>query len=186
MEDSQIVDLYLRRNEDAIRATSEKYGSSLRSTAYRITEDEQTSEECENDTYLEAWNRIPPHEPRSYLLPFLLRIVRAISVNRCVERDRLKRSAFISELSAEMEQCIPAPSDTESTVFGEILGGVISEFLRSQPREKRLIFMQRYFFLDSVSAIAKRLRISESKVKTTLYRTRNDLRVYLIKEGYEL
>ncbi len=186
MKDNQIVELYLNRSEEAIRHTSEKYGSSLRKTAYRITEDLQTSGECENDTYMEAWNRIPPHEPRTYLFQFLLRIIRNISINRCVERNRLKRSAFISELSEEMEQCIPAPDDTESRVDGEILGGIISVFLRNLPKEKRLIFMQRYFFLDSVSSIAKRFGFSESKVKTTLFRIRNDLREYLIKEGYTL
>lgn len=186
MEDNQVVDLYLNRSEDAIRLTSEKYGSSLRKTAYRITEDLQTSEKCESDTYMEAWKRIPPHEPRTYLLQFLLRIIRNISINRCIERNRLKRSAFISELTEEMEQCIPAPDDVESRIDGNVLGGIISTFLRSLSKEKRLIFMQRYFFLESVSSIAERFGFSVSKVKTTLFRVRNDLREYLIKEGYSL
>ncbi len=83
MNDSQIVDIYLMREEAAITYTSEKYGSRLYSLAYGIVNDSQTAEECENDTYLAAWNAIPPHEPRTYLYPFLARIVRHISLNIC-------------------------------------------------------------------------------------------------------
>lgn len=99
LDDSRIVDLYLLRDETAIRQTTDKYGIRLRSLAYGIVEDRQTAEECENDTYMEAWNAIPPHEPRSYLYAFLARITRHISLNCCRNRSRLKRSAFISELS---------------------------------------------------------------------------------------
>lgn len=106
LDDNRIVDLYLSRDEAAISQTSEKYGSRLRNVAYGIVEDLHTAEECENDTYMEAWNSIPPHEPKSYLFAFLARITRHIALDFCKERSRLKRSAFISELSAEMEQCI--------------------------------------------------------------------------------
>ena len=108
LDDNQIIELYLLRNEEAIRRTTEKYGSRLHSLTYGIVRDRQTAEECENDTYMEAWNTIPPHEPRSYFYAFLARIIRHISLNCCRDRSRLKRSAFICELSAEMEQCIPA------------------------------------------------------------------------------
>ena len=186
MEDEKIVELYLSREEKAIRYTSDKYGSKLRHISYRITKDLQTAEECENDTYMEAWKRIPPNEPRTYFFPFLSRIIRNISINRCIERNRLKRNAYIVELSAEMEQCIPAPDDTASRIEGEELGNIISNFLYELPKEKRLIFMQRYYFLDSIASIAKRFGYSESKVKTTLFRVRNDLREYLIKEDVAL
>ncbi len=106
MEDEKIVDLFLDRDESAISHVAEKYGSRLCTISYRITQDHATAEECENDTYLEAWNRIPPNEPRAYLPTFLSKIVRNISLNRCIERKRLKRSAYVSELSKEMEQCI--------------------------------------------------------------------------------
>lgn len=186
MEDEKIIDLYIARNEEAIRYTSEKYGSKLSHISLRITEDAQTAEECANDTYLEAWNRIPPNEPRTYFFPFLSRIIRNLSINRCMEKKRLKRNAYIAELTAEMEQCIPNPDDVESQMEGEELGRVISAFLRRLPGEKRLMFMQRYYYLDSVSSIAKRFGFSESKVKTSLFRIRNDLREYLIKEGYTI
>lgn len=186
MDDDRIVELFLNRDESAIACTSEKYGNRLCSIAQRITGDLSTAEECENDTYLEAWKRIPPNEPRTYLLAFLSRIIRNISINRCVERDRLKRSAYITELSAEMEQCIPSPNDVESCLDGIEIGRIISVFLHAQPKEKRVIFMHRYYYLDSVSSIADRFGYSESKVKTMLFRMRNDFRNYLIQEGYTL
>ena len=116
LDDNTIVEMYLLRDETAIKQTSEKYGSRLRALAYGIVSDLQTAEECEDDTYLEAWNTIPPHEPRSYLYAFLARITRHISLNCCRGRSRLKRSAFVLELSAEMEQCIPAPDDAECRI----------------------------------------------------------------------
>lgn len=186
MEDEEIIELYLKRNEEAIRYTSDKYGTKLRHISFRITGDAQTAEECENDTYMEVWKRIPPNEPRNYFFQYLTRIARNISINRCMERNRLKRSAYIVEFTTEMEQCIPSPDDTERRVESEEIGRIISAFLRELPKEKRLLFMQRYFFLDSISSIAKRFGYSESKVKTTLSRVRIDLRKYLIKEGYTL
>lgn len=186
MDDASIVELFLNGDESAIAHTAEKYGARLRSISKRITADVSTAEECENDTYFEAWNRIPPNEPKTYLPAFLSRIIRNLSINRCVERDRLKRSAYITELSAEMEQCIPAPNDVESSVDAKEIGRIISDFLHKQSEEKRLIFMHRYYYLDSVSAIACRFGYSESKIKTRLFRMRNDLRNYFLKEGYTL
>ena len=186
MDDNKIVELYLLRDETAIKQTTEKFGSRLRSLAYRIVNDRQTAEECENDTYMEAWNTIPPHEPRSYLYAFLARITRHISLNCCRDRSRLKRSAFICELSAEMEQCIPAPDDVACRVDDMALGEAINGFLSTLAEEKRNIFIRRYWYLDSIADISKCFALSESKVKTTLFRCRNQFREYLEKEGYTL
>lgn len=186
MEDDKIVELYLRRDETAIRWTAEKFGARLRSLAYGIVDDRQTAEECENDTYMEAWNLIPPHEPKSYLYAFLARITRSISLNRCRERSRLKRSAFICELSAEMEQCIPAPDDVMCRMDDIALREAINGFLGTLGEEKRNVFLRRYWYLDSIAAISKRFAMSESKVKTMLFRSRSRLRDYLEKEGYTL
>lgn len=186
MDDETIVDLFLNKDESAIAYTSEKYGHRLRSISQHITADLSVAEECENDTYHEAWNRIPPSEPRTYLLAFLSKIIRNISINRCVERDRLKRRAYISELSDEMAQCIPSPNDVESYLDGIEIGKIISTFLRKQTKEKRIIFMHRYYYLDPVSSIAERFGYSEGKIKSMLFRMRNDLRTYLTKEGYTL
>ena len=120
LDDTKIIDLFFERDETAIRYASEKYGNRLRSLSHSIVKDRQTAEECENDTYMEAWDTIPPHEPRSYLYAFLARIIRHLSLNRCRDRSRLKRSAFICELSAEMEQCIPAPDDVQCRIEDKV------------------------------------------------------------------
>lgn len=186
MDDAGIVELYLLRDEEAIGQTSAKYGSRLRALSYGIVLDRETAEECENDTYLEAWNSIPPHEPRSYLYAFLARITRHISLNCCRDRSRLKRSAYIVELSTEMEECIPAPNDLDCRMDDLALSEAINGFLRSLDKEKRNIFVRRYWYLDPLADIAKRFAVSESKVKTTLFRCRRELRQWLEKEGYIL
>ena len=186
MEDTVIVDLYLSRDETAIRQTSDKFGPRLRALAYDIVQDRQTAEECENDTYWEAWKAIPPHEPRTYLYHFLARITRHLSLDFCRRRARLKRNAYLCELSAEMEQCLPAPDDVECRLDDLLLGQVINAFLADLSPEKRNIFVRRYWYLDPIAAIARRYSLSESKVKTTLFRCRKQLRERLEKEGWVL
>lgn len=186
MEDSRIVELYLLRDEAAVERTAEKFGKRLRALAYGIVDDRQTAEECENDTYMEAWNAIPPHEPRDYLYAFLARITRHIALNCCRERSRLKRSALICELSAELEQCIPAPDDVACRMDDLALHDTLNSFLGTLGEEKRNIFLRRYWYLDSISNISKRFACSESKVKTTLFRCRGQLREHLEQEGYTL
>lgn len=184
LDDHKIVNLYFLRDETAIKQTAEKYGSRLQTLAFGIVRDPQTAEECENDTYMEAWNAIPPHAPENYLYAFLARITRHIALNCCRDRSRLKRSAFICELSAEMEQCIPAPDDARCRLEDGELGEILNRFLASLDAEKRNIFIRRYWYLDSVADISKRYAFSESKVKTTLSRCRNRLRAQLEQEGY--
>lgn len=186
MEDGSIIQLFFNRDENAIQQTSDKYGARLRAISFRITNDRETSEECENDTYLEAWNRIPPSEPRDYFFAFLARITRARSIDCCRARMKLKRSCYVVELSDELEMCIPAVNDVADDVEAKLLGEAISRFLYTLSEEKQVMFLRRYFYMDTVSEIAKRLSISDSKVKTTLFRVRKELRDYLIKEGYAL
>ena len=186
LDDDRIIELYLLRDETAINQTSEKYGSRLRSLAYGIINDQQTAEECENDAYMEAWNTIPPHEPRSYLYAFLARITRHISLNCCRDRTRLKRSAFICELSAEMEECIPAPDDVECRIDDIILSEALNRFLGTLDEGKRNIFIHRYWYLDSIADISKRYAFSQSKVKSMLFRMRGQLKKYFEQEDYDL
>lgn len=186
LEDNAIVELYLRRDESAVARTAEKFGARLRALAQGIVDDRQTAEECENDTYLQAWNAIPPHEPREYLYAFLARITRHAALNCCRQRSRLKRSAVICQLSDELEQCIPAPDDAACRLEEAELCAAINGFLAKLVEEKRNIFLRRYWYLDSISAISRRFGLSESKVKTTLYRCRGQLREYLEQEGYSL
>lgn len=186
LEDPKIVELYFARDEAALRHTAEKYGKRLRALSYGIVRDLQTAEECENDTYVAAWNSIPPHSPAGHLYAFLAKITRHISLNRCRDRSRLKRSAMLCELSQEMEQCIPAPDDCECRIDDMVLAELLNSFLGELTHEKRGIFVRRYWYMDPIADIAKRFGCSQSKVKTTLFRTREQLRACLEKEGYAL
>ncbi|MBQ3184223.1 MAG: RNA polymerase sigma factor [Clostridia bacterium] len=186
MDDVKIVELYLQRDENAILHTAEKYGKRLQSLSFGIVGDRLTAEECENDTYSEAWCSIPPSKPKNYFYAFLCRIVRNISLDRCRQRTALKRKAHISELSLELENCIPSPDDCQQRIEDMAFAEILNRFLEGLSRDKRKIFVRRYFFLDSVEDIARRFSVSESKVKTTLFRVRSELKNYLIKEGYEL
>ncbi len=186
MDDDNIVELFLCRNEDAIKESASKYGGRLRSISYGIVEDFQTSQECENSAYMEAWNLIPPNEPRAYLFAFLARIIRHISLNVCRERNTLKRSAYICELSNEMQECIPASDDCEHVLDDIILKEILNDYLAHLSSNKRNIFLRRYWYMDSIASISKRFSISESKVKTTLFRCREGLRKHLEKEGYSI
>ena len=186
MEDSQIVELYLQRNESAIQHTAAQYGVQLQRISYGIVHDQGTAEECENDTYLQAWNTIPPHAPHNYFFAFLARIIRHISIDRCRYQQRLCRSAYILELSNELQCCVPSGQDTESQMEAIALGQTISAFLWEQPEAVRNVFLRRYWYMDSVLDIAHRFGMSQSKVKSMLFRSRNALRIHLKKEGYTL
>ena len=186
MDDDKIVELYLMRDESAIRLTAKKYGTRIRKIAYDIIEDEHYAEECENDTYIKAWNSIPPHEPRNYLFAFLARITRHTALDVCKEQNRIKRNALLCELNAEMEQCIPSPDDGECTLDSILFSDIINKFLASLKDEHRNVFVRRYWYMDSISSISRYYGMSQSKVKSILFRTRNQLRDYLIKEGYNL
>lgn len=183
MQDEKIVELFLQRDEAAIHACQEQYGSRLRNVAYGILQNSQDAEECENDTYLDAWKSIPPHEPRNYLFAFLARITRCKAINLCRRNGQENR---VVALSDEMASCIPSGADTESHLDSVQLGSTISTFLRLQNEQKRNIFLRRYWYLDSISQIANRYGMKDGKVKMILFRLRNSLRKYLKKEGYSL
>ena len=184
MRDSEIVDLFLRRDEEALRVVSDQYGARLNHISFRITQDEQTAEECVNDTYLEAWNRIPPSEPREYLLAFLSKIIRAKSLNRCIYEHRCKRHAYVEELSSELEQCIPSKISVEEEIEGKAFAEVVSRFLLAQPDEKRRVFVRRYFYIENTSVIAAAYGFSDNKVRTMLSRMRKELKSFLEKEDF--
>lgn len=186
MEDHEIVELYLQRNESAIEQTAQKFGMRLRGISFGIVQNRETAEECENDTYLQAWRTIPPNQPHTYLFAFLARIIRHISIDRCRYQQRVCRSAYIQELSAELECCIPGPEDTERRMEDIALGQALSAFLRQQPEEARNVFIRRYWYLDSITDISRRFGLSQSKIKSMLFRCRGRLRDYLEKEDFTL
>ena len=129
MDDSKIVELYLSRDETAISQTERKYGLKLKRIAYNILNNMASAEECENDTYLEAWNRIPPNEPRSYLFAFLGKITRHLAIDECRKIASQKRQALFCELTQEMEECIPGKNEVEEAVNADALSRSISQFL---------------------------------------------------------
>ncbi len=184
MDDSSIIDLYLVRDQTALTCTVAKYGTRLRSLAENILDDYQSAQECENDTYWQAWRSIPPHEPRTYFFSFLAKITRHLALDCCRRRNRLKRSAQLESLTVEMEECIPSGHDTAQMVDGILLGETITRYLRKLPEEQRNVFLRRYWYLESIEDVAKRFGFSTSKVKSMLFRSRNGLRAYLEKEGY--
>ena len=186
MDDEAIVALFLQRDEGALREVSGKYGGRLRTLANSILQDASAAEECENDTYLQAWNSIPPHQPGGYLFAFLAKITRHLALDACRRRARKKRAGICARLTKELEQCIPGPSDTPCQVDGILLAGVLESYLQDLPEEKRYMFLRRYWYCDSVPSVAKRMGITQAKVKTTLHRVRAGLKEYLTKEGYDV
>ena len=186
MDDSRIVDLFLNRDESAVERVSAKYGESLRRVASGIVDDAQIAEECENDAYLEAWSSIPPNEPREYLFAYLGRMIRNIAIDRCRRMAAQKRSADVVELTQEMHECLSAPTNTEHEFEARELSRAINAFLSTQKPQQRTIFIKRYWFFEGVSEIAAELGCSESKVKTTLMRLREKLKVKLMEEGWQV
>lgn len=186
MDDAVIVELYLSRNESAISLTAQKYGARLRTIANSIVDDLPSAEECENDTYLAAWNLIPPNEPRTYLFSFLGKITRHLAIDICRKNGSRKRQALFCELTEEMEACIPSRSDVEESFNGRELEAAINSFLETCPLVQQNMFVRRYWFFDSVPEISRRYGCSQSKVKTTLFRMRTQLRDFLKKGGYML
>ncbi|MDE7228857.1 MAG: sigma-70 family RNA polymerase sigma factor [Oscillospiraceae bacterium] len=186
MEDQKIVELYFKRDENAIRQTQRKFGKRIVNISKNITGSEFTAEEVENDTYLRAWENIPPTDPTTYLFAFLARIARNLSISVCRERSALKRNAMLVELSDEMAECLPSDCNIEQEAEAGMVLGLINEFLLSKPEDKRNIFMRRYWYLDSVSEVAKRFGLTESSVKTTLFRLRAELREYLEARGVQV
>lgn len=186
MNDSEIVDYYLARNEEAINQTALKYGTRLKQLAIRIVEDLETAKECENSAYLETWESIPPYEPRDYLFAFVGRIIRRFALDSYRMSHRQKRNALYCELTQEMQECLPSGNDTEAEIEAKYLGSLINAFLASCPEDQQKIFVRRYWYFDSIDEIAKTYGFSQSKVKTTLFRMRESLKEHLEKGGYDL
>ena len=176
MQDGQIVELYFARKEEAIAATSAKYNSYCMQIAMNILHNREDSEECVNDTYLAAWNSIPPQRPEK-LAAYLGRLTRNLSLNRYKSMNAARRGGGELALSlTELDECI---ADSSAEHNAEDTGKLISEFLYTQQKETRQVFVRRYFYNDSIADIADRFGMSDSKVKSMLHRTRLALKAYL-------
>lgn len=182
MEDDKIIELYFARSGSAITETSAKYGAFFRRISRNILSSEQDAEECVNDTYLKAWNSIPPQKPEK-LQAYLARIVRNLSLNRWKKLTADKRGGGeMSVALSELEECIPAADTVQRECDRAELSAALNSFLRSLPEEKRSVFLRRYWYLVPVKEIAEQSGMTESKVKSMLLRTRNELRQFLEKE----
>lgn len=182
MEDSKIIALYFARNEDAIVQTKDAYGKRLYYLAGRITDNAQDAEECENDTYLRAWDTIPPQRPRSFFA-YLARLCRNLALDKLDWHNAAKRKAEIVRLTEEMEQCIPDPL-RQSELDDQELGNLLDAFLRTLPEDSKTVFLRRFWFADTVKEIATSMGIQERTVQMRLTRTKAKLKLYLEKEGY--
>lgn len=186
MQDHQIVALYWQRDEAAIGATQEKYGQYLSKIAYNILSDWEDSQESVNDTYMAAWNSMPPHKPEA-LSTYLGKLTRRISIDLFRKRNRLKRQASQYALSlSELEDCAATGPSPEDTVQMQLLAEVINRFLRTLSEDARNLFIGRYYFMDPLKEVAAYCGIGESRAKSILYRTRRSLKAYLQKEGFDV
>ena len=183
MDDNQIIDLYWSRQETAISETKKKYEKYLFSIANHILALYEDVEESVNDTYLGAWNAMPPHRP-AVLSTFLGKITRRLALKKHRMNTAGKRRGTEADLSLdELADCIPTNRTIDEQIDNRELVSVLNDFLTGLPAPQRQGFVCRYWYCDSIVEIAQRFSWSESKVKMTLLRTREKLRLRLKKEG---
>ena len=181
MEDTGIIDLYWARDERAVEETDRKYGAYCRAISYRILKNRQDVEECLNDTYVRAWNTMPPQRPFA-LGAFLGKIVRNLSLNYYRDGNAQRRGGGqVPLLLEELNDC--AAESPEQVLEAAELSRLLDRFLRSLPQKECCIFMRRYWYLDPVDEIARRYHMPLGTVKSSLFRTRQKLRAYLVQEG---
>ena len=183
MEDQDIIEMYFAREENAIKETDIKYGQFLLSLSLNILQIQEDSEECVNDTYLRAWNAIPPNKP-SFFKAWLAKIARNLSYDKYRFKHMQKRKGDgVDIMLSELEDCLPSNMSIGKELEDKEIANIINIFLDNITKEARIIFVRRYFFGDDIVDIANRFNFSDSKVKSSLFRTRNSLREALLKEG---
>lgn len=183
LEDSKIIDLYWARKEQALAETDAKYGNYCRTIARNILRNFEDTEECVSDTWLHAWNSMPPQRP-GILSAFLGRITRNLSFDRCKYQQAAKRGGGALPLALdELGECIPSAQRVEYALEQKELAAVIDRFLRTLPEKDCNLFLRRYWYVDSISVIADRYGMKENTVKSILFRTREKLRKFLGEEG---
>ena len=186
MRDDRIVELYWQRKDSAIRETEQKYGRYLTKIAHNILSDREDCKESVNDTYLGAWNTIPPQKPE-ILSTYLAKLTRRIAIDILRKRNREKRKASEYTLClAELEESLSNGNTTEQNADLHLLAESVNNYLRTLSVEARNLFLCRYYFADSLREAAACCHMSESKAKSMLYRTRTGLKIYLEKEGFDL
>ena len=184
MKDAQIIELFWCRSTEAIFHIKAKYENYCFSISRNILGNQEDAEECVNDTWMQAWNTIPPHRPQVLRL-FLARLTRSISFNRYKAKTAQKRGGGeIETVLEELEECLSSPGDAADEVIAKELGESIRQFVRELPEREGNIFVRRYFFTDPVQEIAKRYSLTPNNTTVILSRTRKKLKERLIREGY--
>lgn len=186
MEDREILALFNTRSEAALTEAADKYGTYCRAVARRALTDESDVDECLNDTYLAAWNSIPPHQPQC-LRTYLGRLTRNLSLHRYEALQTKKRGGGeVTAVLSELEECLPSGRDTAREVELHELKEVLERFLDSLPADARWVFIRRCWYMDPIAEIAASLGIREGYAKVILHRTRKKLKSVLQREGVEL
>lgn len=183
MEDKQIIALYHQRKEQAIAETDAKYGALCRRIALNVLGIREDAEECVNDTYHSAWRRMPPDWPKS-LQAFLGRMTRNIAISRFRADHAKKRYGAMEIMLSELEDCIPDPADVEQIVDARQLSALISHWLDTLPREDRSLFIRRYWYGDSLQALAG--DCTPARLAQRMYRLRKQLKTFLEAEGVSI
>ena len=181
MRDEEIIELYVQRQERAVTETDQKYGSRLKGLAMGILNSREDSEECVNDTYLAAWNTIPPTIP-VYFFAYLAKITRHAAFGRYDYNTAAKRTAGWWRPGGSLQTAPPSWTGPRSSWRASMYWSFWRIFLRGLPEEKRKIFLRRYWYFDSIETLSTRYGMSQSKVKSMLFRIRRELKEYLEKE----
>ena len=183
MDDETIVGLYWTRQESAIAESERKYGNYCRAIADNILHSREDSEECVSDTWLHAWNAIPPKRP-AVLSAFLGKITRNLALDCWKLQHAEKRGGGSVALALdELAECIPSGGGLERVLDEKELSSTLDAFLRTLPERECSMFLRRYWFVDGIEAIALRFSVKPNTVKSILFRTREKLRAYLQQEG---
>lgn len=182
MEDKEILNLYWARSEQAVLETGRKYGGPVGRVAWNILADRQETEECVNDTWLAAWNSIPPRRPDP-LLSYLCKIARNLALSRRRKSLAQKRNSSFDLALEELEEVLSTSGGPERDYEGKELARAVNTFLKTLSREDRVAFLRRYWYGDPVKLIAARLGCGEHRITVRLSRVRNKLKSYLEKEG---
>ena len=185
MEDAEIIELYFARSEDAVGETARKYGAYCRRIARNILWRREDAEECVNDTYLAAWNAMPPERP-SCLRAFLGRITRNLSIAR-YRRERAQKRFFTAEaLLSELDECLPGGSDPAEALDEKLLTAAIADWLAALPADDRALFLRRYWYGDALKCLASECGVGENRMAQRMRRLRASLRDALEKGGFSL
>ena len=182
LEDSEIISLFFERSEQAIAELERKYGAAVKKTAANILSSKQDIEECANDTYLGAWNSIPPQNPNS-LIAYVCAIARNLAIWKFHSNTARKRNGQYDLVLDELEECIPSSVNVETDYEERLLSDAIIRFLDTLCYEDRFCFLRRYWYADSVSDIAAMTHGSSHRISVRLFRTREKLHRYLREEG---